>query len=483
MKAFAELFDALDRTTSTNAKVDALADYFARVANADAAWAVFFLTGRRLKRLMHVRELATWVGEASGLPEWLIEESYASVGDLAETVALLLDGHNQTTSDVPLHTWIEERIAKLATLSEEQQRDTVLAWWQSLNGRELFLVNKLLTGAFRVGVSQTLVTKAIARVADLPAEAVAHRMMGNWDPTPEFAERQLVSPDVTDTDRSRPYPFFLASTLETAPDSLGAIAAFQAEWKWDGIRAQLVKRGGHLYLWSRGEELVTDRFPEISTALASVPEGTVIDGEIVAYRDGKPLAFGVLQQRIGRQKVAPKVLTDAPVVFMMYDLLEHDGVDLRESPLAERRAELEQLELPDVFEVSPIIAAADWQALARERAKARDMAVEGLMLKRRDSPYRTGRKRGDWWKWKIDPYSVDAVLIYAQPGSGRRSGLYTDYTFGVWHAGELTPVAKAYSGLDDSEIAKLDRWIRAHTTEKFGPVRAVEPVHVFGSPL
>ncbi|MBC7794646.1 MAG: ATP-dependent DNA ligase [Clostridia bacterium] len=483
MKGFADLYDALDQTTSTNAKVVALVEYFSKAAPADAAWALFFLTGRRFKRLMNVRQLGDWVGEATGLPGWLIEESYASVGDLAETIALLLDNGDKprgTAVDLPLHVWLEDRIAKLGTMTVEEQHATILQWWNELAGRELFILTKLLTGSFRVGVSATLVTRAIAKFAQLPADAATHRLMGNWEPTPAFF-KQLISKDVTDTDRSRPYPFFLASSLESTVAELGAITDWQAEWKWDGIRAQLMKRDGKVHLWSRGEEVITERFPEITLAAERLPDGTVLDGEVLAYRDGRPLVFAVLQQRIGRSKLNAKVLADAPVVFMAYDLVEYGGVDIRETVLTDRRVQLESLVagLPEVLKASPVVTAESWEVLAEERVKARELAVEGLMLKRKTSPYRSGRKRGDWWKWKIDPYAVDAVLIYAQPGSGKRAGLYTDYTFGVWQNGVLTPVAKAYSGLDDKEIAKLDRWIRAHTVEKFGPVRSVEPVHVF----
>ena len=478
MKAFADLYERLDRTTSTNAKVDAMVDYFASAEPADAAWALFFLTGRRLTRLMSVRQLADWVGEATGLPEWLIEESYARVGDLAETVALLLDDQSRErpTSELALHRWITERILTLGGMPAEAQESAVTAWWRELSGRELFIFNKLLTGALRVGVSQTLVTRAVAKVADVPPAAIAHRLMGSWEPTPDFLQRVLRA-EGPDIDQSRPYPFYLASPLEVAVGALGEASEWQAEWKWDGIRAQLVKRGGAVYLWSRGEELVSDRFPEIVTRAAALPDGTVLDGEVLAFRDGRPLPFAVLQQRIGRKKLTPAVLAAAPVVFMTYDLLEHAGADVRELPLAERRSLLDRV--ATMFPASEVLAEPTWAELATRRAEARALGVEGLMLKRKTSPYRTGRKRGDWWKWKIDPYSIDAVLTYAQPGSGKRSGLYTDYTFGVWQGAELTTVAKAYSGLEDAEIAKLDRWIRGHTTEKFGPVRAVEPVHVF----
>jgi DNA ligase 1 len=481
VRALADLYDALDTTTSTNAKVDALVRYFQAAPPQDAAWALYFLTGRRLKRLIATKYLVGWTLELSGIPEWLFDETYASVGDLAEVIALLLDVNlpPHASEDMPLSWWLEERILPLRELSPEEQRERVISWWKVLPRRELFLLNKLLTGELRVGVSDTLVVRALAQVAGLPVASVSHRLMGTWSPSRAFFER-LVSQDVSDADGSRPYPFYLASPLEQPPEALGPLEDWLVEWKWDGIRGQLIRRGGGVYLWSRGEELVTERYPEISEAARALPDGTVIDGEILAYEAGQPLPFARLQRRIGRQKLTAKVLAEAPAAFMAYDLLEEGGEDLRGAPLRERRARLEALLAGrPQFPISPAVSAESWEALARVREEARARSVEGFMIKRLDSRYQHGRKRGDWWKWKIDPFTVDAVLLYANPGHGRRASLYTDYTFAVWNGPELQPVAKAYSGLTDEEILKLDRWIRAHTREKFGPVRSVEPHHVF----
>jgi DNA ligase-1 len=485
LKRFARLYEALDRTTSTNEKVKALAAYFREAPPADAAWAVYFLTGRRIKRLLPSRLLAGWALELAAIPEWLFEESYASVGDLAETIALLLDaaGIEKGDEDLPLSAWVEERILPLRGLPPEEQRRQVTGWWSGLDRWPAFVLNKLLTGELRVGVSQTLVERALAEVAGLPPPALAHRLMGGWEPTAAFYESLLAAAGAQEEDDSRPYPFYLASPLEAAGlAELGERGGWQVEWKWDGIRAQLLKRGGCVYLWSRGEELITERFPELARAAQSLlPDGAVLDGEILAWRDGRPLPFAVLQRRIGRRKLTDKVLSEAPVVFVAYDLLEDDGQDVREVPLAERRAILERrLENGRPFFLpSPVVEAPAWDEVTRIREEARERGVEGLMLKRLASPYRTGRRKGDWWKWKIDPFQVDAVLVYAQAGHGRRANLLTDYTFAVWSGGELVPFAKAYSGLSDSEIAALDGWIRRHTLQKFGPVRAVEPVQVF----
>lgn len=492
MRRFARLYEELDRTTSTNDKVRALAAYFASAPPEDAAWAVYFLTGRRIKRLLPSRLLASWAIDLAGVPEWLFEESYASVGDLAETISLILEGAPSRASargrvgeGVPLSVWVEERILPLRGLEPEEQRRRVTGWWAGLDRWPTFVLNKLLTGELRVGVSQILVERALAQVAGVTPAALAHRLMGAWEPTGSFFQSLLAEGEAPEEDLSRPYPFYLASPLEADVASLGPRVDWQIEWKWDGIRSQLLRRGREVYLWSRGEELITERFPELSrAALALLPEGTVIDGEILAWRDGMPLPFAVLQRRIGRKKLTDKILAEAPVVFVAYDLLEHEGRDVRERPLAERRAALETLLANGrpFFLPSPVVPAEEaptWAHVERARGESRERGVEGMMLKRLASPYRTGRRKGDWWKWKIDPFQVDAVLVYAQAGHGRRANLMTDYTFAVWSGGELVPFAKAYSGLSDAEIRELDGWIRRHTLQKFGPVRAVEPVQVF----
>jgi DNA ligase-1 len=481
MKRFAALYDAIDRTTSTNAKVAAMVQYFTAAPPADAAWAVYFLTGRRLKRLVSSAAIRDWTLAATGLDAWLLEECYGVVGDGAETTALVLDQLAAgATEDVPLAAWVETRVLPLRGLDPPAQQARVGGWWRTLDRLQRFVLLKILTGELRVGVSQTLVVRALARAADLPATTIAARVMGEWTPTAEWYAG-LLSHAHADEDPSRPYPFFLAAPLEDPVETLGPRDDWIVEWKWDGIRSQLVRRGGAVHLWSRGEELITHRFPEIAAAATRLPEGTVLDGEVLAFRDDRPLPFSALQQRIGRQKQVAQMVRAVPAVFMAYDLLEDHGADVRSRPLDERRRALESHAGPalGVLRTSPILSEPAWEDLARLRADSRALGVEGLMLKRRGSAYGVGRRRGDWWKWKTDPYTIDAVLIYAQPGSGRRASLLTDYTFGVWDGGELVPIAKAYSGLSNDEIGELDRWIRRHTRERFGPVRHVEPLHVF----
>ena len=483
MRAFSELYEELDTTTSTNLKVAAMVRYFTKASAGDAAWAVYILSGRRLKRFIGPALLRRWLVQESALPEWLVEESYATVGDLAETVALLLESSQSVPAVVPdlsLSTWIEDRLLPLREVDEEQQRTAIVEWWRTLPYRECFILNKLLTGELRVGVSELLVVRALSEVLQLERADVTRRIMGEWHPSAEFWER-LRSTAPRTSDPAAPYPFFLASSLEEAPTTLGPVSDWLAEWKWDGIRSQIIRREGKCFIWSRGEDLVTERFPEIVVAAMCLPDGVVFDGELVAWRDGTIRPFADLQQRIGRKKLTPAILERVPVRFLAYDLLERDHTDSRSLPLRERRVHLEELlrNAPDILGMSDAIPTNSWDDLAKLREESRSRAVEGVMLKSLDSPYGTGRQRGAWWKWKIEPYSFDGVLLYAQPGHGRRSNLYTDYTFGVWSNGELVPVAKAYSGLSNTEIAELDRWIRAHTTEKFGPVRQVEQTQVF----
>ncbi|ELQ02450.1 ATP-dependent DNA ligase [Xanthomonas translucens] len=483
MKRFAALYRQLDQSTATLDKRAALVAYFEQAPPADAAWAIWLLSGGKLRRIANTRELRAWIAQESGLPGWLVDDSYDHVGDLAETLTLLLDDPAAASDPAPLRDWIEERLLPVAAQDEAARHAAVLAGWRSLAFDERLLFNKLLTGALRVGVSQRLVQQALAAMSGIDIARIAQRMLGDWSPTPAALE-DLLSREVLASDRQQPYPFFLASPLENAVATLGAIDDWQLEWKWDGIRLQLIRRAGETALWSRGEERLDGRFPEIETAAATLPRDAVIDGELLGWRDDDdaPLPFTALQTRIQRRKPGAKTLADTPARVLAYDLLELDGIDLREQPLAQRRAQLQALldaHADPRIVLSPLVRAASWDAAAALREDARERGVEGLMLKRASSPYQSGRRRGDWWKWKIEPLTIDAVLLYAQAGHGRRSTLYTDYTFGLWDGAQLVPVAKAYSGLDDSEILALDRWIRAHTTERFGPVRAVTPYHVF----
>jgi len=499
VQAFSRLYQTIDQTTSTNAKVAAMVDYFRDADPRDAAWAVYFLSGRRIKRLVGSSLLRQWLTELSELPDWLVEDTYASVGDLAETIALLLTRAGDSTEQLTLAEWVETRLLPLRGRDAEAQRAIVTGWWAGQSYEQCYIVTKLLTGSLRVGVSQTLLGRAIAQTADLPRPAILHRLMGEWEATPDFY-RALIAEDDGEAALSRPYPFCLAAPLEDAPGldtaedadqvagALGDPADWQVEWKWDGIRAQLVRRQGQSFLWSRGEELIGTRFPEIVDAAERLPDGCVLDGEILPWKNETGiLPFAELQRRIGRKTVGKKLLGEVPCLFLAYDLIEHAGEDIRQRPMRERRERLESLLArkddatsgDERLRLSERVLADDWRALATLRTESRERLVEGFMLKRQDSPYGTGRQRGLWWKWKIEPHTVDAVMLYAQAGHGRRSNLFTDYTFGVWDGDTLVPFAKAYSGLTNQEIERLDKWIRRHTIERFGPVRSVKLQQVF----
>ncbi|SHI36977.1 ATP-dependent DNA ligase [Wenxinia saemankumensis] len=479
MKRFEALFTAVDQTTKTNVKVAALAEYFRAAPPEDKLWTVALFTGRRPRRTITASRLRDWAAERAGLPLWLFEDSYAVVGDLAETIALILPPAAED-SDESLSWWIGE-IRRLSALDEEARKAGILAAWDRLGPTGRLLFTKLLTGGFRVGVSAKLVTRALAQATGTPEPELQHRLMGAWTPGSVTWESLIEEHDPT-ADASRPYPFYLAYQLDE-PGDLGATADWFAERKWDGIRGQIVLRDGEHWLWSRGEELMTDRFPEFARLRDYLPAGTVIDGEVLAFASDAPLPFARLQPRIGRKTVPKKLLAEAPVILMAYDLLEDGGQDIRDLPFAERRARLAALvgalppEAP--MRLSPEVPIRDLDHLAEERAASRDLGAEGLMLKRRVSPYLAGRKRGDWWKWKVDPLTIDAVMIYAQAGSGRRANLYTDFTFAVRDGEEFVPFTKAYSGLTDAEFRQITAWVRRNTLQRFGPVRSVPAQQVF----
>lgn len=484
MKAFAILIQQLATGTGVNDRKAALEAYFHTATDADKLWVLALFTGRRPKRLVRSTLLHEWCMELSGIPAWLFEECYHTVGDLAETIALLLPQPTSNGGEQPLHVYMEQ-LLQLQTASEEAKKAFVISSWQHLNRDERFAFNKLLTGGFRIGVSQQLITQALAQTLQVEPSLVAHRISGRWEPATTRFDALLLGGDTT-ADPARPYPFYLAYALDTAPAELGQPSEWQAEWKWDGIRGQLIKRNNELFVWSRGEELITEKFPEYQPLLQALPNGVAIDGEIISMHAHSevlnPLPFSALQTRIGRKTITKKQLQEAPAAFIAYDLLEWKGHDLRQHPLLERRQLLEQLiatTANPVLRCSPLIPFSEWTALTELRLQARENGSEGLMLKRRNAPYQAGRKRGDWWKWKLDPLVIDGVLIYAQKGHGRRSNLFTDYTFAVRNGEQLVAFAKAYSGLTDAEFAEVDAFVKRNALEKFGPVRTVKPELVF----
>lgn len=480
MKLLTRLFERLSQTTRTNEKLAALEEYFRSAPPADAAWGLFFLTGGRIQRAVQAPLLTAWTAEAAALPVWLVDECQIATGDFAEALALLFPDSDNSW-DPPLHRLVEERLLPLRALAEDQRRALLLRTWAELNSSERLVWNKLIIGEFRLGAARTLVVRALAAVARVEPAVILHRLMGNWRPVASDYQK-ILSGDAEEADPARPYPFYLAYAIDADLSRLSDPGQWQAEWKWDGIRSQMIRRAGQVFLWSRGEDLITDRFPELrDAAQALLPDGTVLDGEVLGWCGDKPLPFADLQKRIGRRKPDAELIRKVPVSFVAYDLLEYGGEDIRSFPLAERRARLQALlrDHQGTLRISPVIAFSSWEYLRDVRERSRELRVEGVMLKRLAAPYGVGRVRGDWWKWKVDPYTIDAVLIYAEPGHGRRATLYTDYTFGVWNEGRLVPVAKAYSGLSDEEIREMDSYIRRNTLQKHGPVRVIAPTQVF----
>jgi DNA ligase-1 len=514
MQKFCDLYWKLDGTTKTLEKVDALEAYFSAADPEDAIWAIYFLVGQRIKRLVSTKLLRKWAVESAGIADWLFAECYDRVGDLAETISLIVPPADNPV-DVTLKELIERMLIPIADLDEDRQRQRVIELWDRFDAKSIFVLGKLMTGGFRVGVSKKLVIRALAKYSHVDAATIAHRLMGDWAPEASFYAK-LVDPNEDETAISRPYPFFLANPIkDQAPGLLlGQPDQWIAEWKWDGIRSQVIRRSGETFIWSRGEDLITHQFPEIASTAGHLPDGTVLDGEIVGWDYGRnrPLEFNQLQRRLGRKKVGKKLLTEVPVVMLAFDLIEHQSADIRSTPLIERReilgrvledldplgkmkSEQGETKLFGDTDRQPVTAIfrppevpsphsksgseMTWDFLQLQRQDAKAWRSEGLMLKKKDSAYQVGRPVGDWWKWKVDPFTIDAVLIYAQRGHGRRASLYSDYTFAIWKDDQLVPIAKAYTGLTDAEIRKIDAFVRKHTKEKFGPVRSVSPELVF----
>ncbi|WP_142784026.1 ATP-dependent DNA ligase [Changchengzhania lutea] len=483
MKNFAHLIKQLDSTNKTNEKVQALTQYFQNASDEDKVWTIAILSHRRPPRPVNTTLLRHWASELSNIPLWLFEESYHIVGDLAETIALVIPSSKEN-SDKSLTTFLQEIIA-LKKKSEEDKKAYLFNNWKSLNYYERFVFTKLITGSFRIGVSQKLMTRALSKATEIDEDILAYKLMGNWDPN-LISFHDLILEEKESDFLSKPYPFYLAYAIEGELANLGDVKLWSAEHKWDGIRSQVIIRNEQLFVWSRGEELVTDKYPEFQNLVEVIPNGTVLDGEILPYVNGEIDNFNALQTRIGRKNVSKALLEKTPVILKAYDILEWEGEDLREKSFRERRGILENLiksvnyeELP--LQLSETIQFDSWEAMAEERAKSREMRSEGLMIKQWDSTYKVGRKKGDWWKWKVDPLTIDAVLTYAMRGHGRRSNLFTDYTFGLWdtESKQLVTFAKAYSGLTDAEFRKVDNWIKKNTLERFGPVRSVTPHLVF----
>lgn len=479
MKHFADLINALESTNKTNAKIDAVIDYLERAPDEDKVWFIALFTGKRPKRNVNTNYMKEWALEITKLPFWLFQESYSSVGDLGETLSLILPPPTEKI-DRTLSQWMNDIIG-LKNKSDVEKKEFVLNSWNGLDYTERLIFNKLLGGSFRIGVSDKTLINALTKFSDQESSALIHSLMGKWLPD-EISFKELISAEKINPDNSKPYPFCLAYPLEKELEELGTPDEWQIEYKWDGIRGQIIKRNDEVFIWSRGEELITEQFPEITEVVKTMKGNFVLDGEILAVKDGKVLNFNELQKRLNRKTLTKKMLSEIPIEVFTYDLLELEGTDLREKPISARRAMLEELllnETPENIKISQAIDFEQWENLNQIRENSREINSEGLMLKQKNSPYHSGRKKGDWWKWKINPLTIDAVLIYAQKGSGRRSAYYTDYTFAVKNEDKLVTIAKAYSGLTDKEIMEVSKFVNKNAIEKFGPVRTVKAELVF----
>ena len=481
MRRFASLIEQLDRTNKTNHKVELLKNYFMKAPKKDALWAIALLSHRRPSRPVTTTLMRQWAAELTELPTWLFEESYHIVGDLAETISLLVQ--QETEGDNPTLSQCIEEIIEFKTKEEAEKKSYIIDRWKRFNNFERFVFNKILTGGFRIGVSQKLMTRALSKAVEINENILAHRLMGQWSPETTTFEELVLKPKPEDQ-ISQPYPFFLAYALENGFQEKEKVSDWHIEHKWDGMRAQLIIRKRKIFLWSRGEELITDKFPELHCLTRYLPDGTVLDGELLPYKEGEIGNFNALQRRIGRKTVSEKLQNEVPIIIMLYDLLEWKGKDIRMKTLAERQKLLAALYKKIKREGVPLLLSevmyfSTWKKVAQEREQSKNKQSEGLMLKKKNSPYQVGRKKGAWWKWKSDPKTIDAVLTYAMRGHGRRTNLYTDYTFALWQDKELITFAKAYSGLTDAEIKKVDQFVKKNTTDRFGPVRQVKPELVF----
>ncbi|MEE4349683.1 MAG: cisplatin damage response ATP-dependent DNA ligase [Pacificimonas sp.] len=482
MKPFADLLERLVYTRSRNAKLKLIADYLCATPDPDRGWALAALTGELDFPSVKAGLIKRLVEERTDPVLFRMSRSY--VGDMAETVSLIWEPLPGTTAPAPEPLGLAEAVDTLLSLSRADAPQVMADYLDRLSPTERFALIKLATGALRIGVSARLAKTAFAQGFGVDVDAVEEVWHGIDPPYAAlFAWGEGDAPQPSHEDVPVFRPFMLAHPLE---DGRVDLADYAAEWKWDGIRVQLVHVAGQTKLFSRTGDDITGSFPDVAAAFE---EAGAIDGELMVQGSvqggeaGGAASFNALQQRLGRKTVSKKMLAESPAFVRAYDILFDGAEDLRPLPWTERRARLEAFvpRLPaDRFDLSSTVEARDFDHLAEIREGARDAAIEGLMLKRKDSVYQPGRKVGLWYKWKRDPLTADCVIMYAQRGSGRRSSFFSDYTFGCWTAPEgdperqLLPVGKAYSGITDEELKFLDKFVRGNTTGRFGPVREVE---------
>ncbi len=545
---FTRLFNELDETNHTVEQLAALERYFKAAPAADAAWALHLLIGAKAPRALKNSQLREWISTVADLPTWLVDESCETVGDIAETLALLLPDPPTVPAggSLALHRLITERLLPLAGLGPEARRDLVVTTWRELDGAQRFIWNKLITGSFRIGVSRTQVARALGKTAGVSASVMAHRLLGFQEPT-EAAFRALLAAESAN-ENFGPYPFQTANAIKSAepagdptiesldlfprlvgapgtgptitrPEELGSASDWQAEWLLDGLRVQVMRRGDAVLIWSQDEELLNPEFPEIAEAAQLLPDGTVLDGDLVVWpaSDVCPGTRADIQQRLSHATPGAGLQRKLPVVFIAQDIIEAAEIDQRGRPLLARRRQLAEVLAPaadrhretqatrpasgstdgsqmDLFGSPPAAAAhhapfrfraaslvsfGSWEQLASLRREARDHGAAGLILKRTESCYGASVETSAWWIWPIEPLRINAVLIAALPGHGNSPRAFSDYTFAVWCDDELVPFAKTGTGLTEIGFRAMDDFIRAHITGKFGPVRSVKAELVF----
>ena len=493
LNKFSKLFEDLDSNNSSNKKVNFLTKYFKLNNNLNNILTIYLLIGKKNKRFISGKSLREYYANIYKIPKWLIDECYSKVGDSAEVIALLLQDkilEKNIKDDISLNELINEILPKLKKLDENKKKLYIKSLWEKISKDNQLIFNKILSGTFRIGVSKGLVVKAISNMTGVDESIILHRLMGELEPIEEtymFLINQKLEQKELDY---KPYPFQLANTFDERIKETISVDKYQFEPKWDGIRSQIIKRSNNISIWTRGEELVNKTFPELIKIISHFKNDFVLDGEILIWDENKnrPKNFSLLQKRLGRKSPSLKIQKDLPVVFMAYDILEINGKDIRSKILSERRNILEKSFSNLISEDKSIIGKikitklhqiSNWIDLEEVKNSARKSNTEGLVIKDKQSEYVPGRKKGNWWKYKIDPMQLDGILIYARPGSGKRADLYTDYSFGIWEDNKLVKFANAYSGLNNEEIRELDKWIRRNTLEKFGPVRSVKPELVF----
>jgi len=494
MKAFADLWATLEGQLSEARSAQILARYLQQTSAEDAAWAIYLLCGKKPKKLLSARELVEYFLQTSGTPGWLFWESDDVVGDVNETIALLNDtfmdetasqqnrNENSHPQQNSLAFWMENQLNTLAEVAQSQRPAFLGNCWQKLGYREAFIINRILTGTWKSNLPLKTIAQALSIVSGQEPMTLMHRLKADWLPNKVFYAK-LIAEDQPTFQTEQKFSFGEFKPLEESSiESLGAVEDWWLAWQWEGLRVQCIRRADDCFLWSQNGELVTDRFPELHEMAQKLPEGTILEGVIVACSGQAPLPLADLQPRLGGKSVNRKMMESCPVAFVATDLQLLANEDMRNLPAQQRKTRLAQLANDIGFPLVhfPRIEIDQWAHARKLLQEARQHHAEGLSLQRLNSPYPIQNQQADWWSWKVQPHTINAILLYAKMEmAGRSQKQTTEYTFAVWHEDQLVPVARTGIGLPPEEAELLDGWIRANTYERFGPVRSVEPFHVY----